>query len=257
MTNVENLSLLRNSAIDEIARMLDLAASPKQYIDAVRTSVADKGKLLLLPWTFGSGEPQPTFSRVGAARLLTGQDIENAISVFEYLGDMTPVAASDQRLWTHLAHTTFLNYQLERWPLDGEKWKSRVADRWLMRNSSRGALVRNGVSRLWWAAKLTVDDQKIRNLSGDSGDKWAYLRVLLAHEDAFLGIVDRDIGMIPNLLFAVLDHIASDSENGQEAYVRALMKEIVLVAGYSEWAGLSSRETEQSLAQVVIRVRST
>lgn len=243
------LRLTRESVIDEMARLLDISATPSQYRNATSALLAEEDHLLRLSWDFGTDVPDLEYRKTVSGPSM-GQDISNAISVHKYVGPMAPVAASDKRLWTYLTHTEFAKYQDQRWPLEGEKWKSRVAARWLMRNASRGALVRNGISRLWWAAELTFDPHKSHKLSSEADDEYAYLRVLLAYEDAFMAITDRDTGMIPNLLFAILEHIDSSVENGKEAYIRALMKEIVLIAGYSEFAGLGVSDIDEVLVEL-------
>lgn len=256
MSTDSKLHLLREGAVEKLARTMSLTDTPKQYLDAAAELLEDESNLLSLDWEFGTERPTLTYVRGAQGRAVTGRDISNAIALYQYLGTMTPVAASDRRLWSHLAHGPFADYQKQRWPLDDDKWASRVATRWQMRNPGRGPLVRHGISRLWWAANLTADSAKTHKLSHDNDDEYAYLRVLLSHEDAFLGIVDRDTGMVPNLLFAVLEHISSTEERGKELYVRKLMVEIVLVAGYSELAGLSVTEIDKILVGLGERIRA-
>lgn len=108
---------------------------------------------------------------------------------------------------------------------------------------NRADLVRNSISRLWWAARLTHDPDIQRPLSVLNGDPYAYLKTALASEDAFIAVFDRDTGMIPELRFALLEHFAETNELRQD-YVRALLVEIVLVTGYRELAGLSAEEVQ-------------
>ena len=256
MTADSKLHLLKESAVDELARRLELADTPKQYLDAAADLLDFEANLLSLNWDFGTDIPDLTYTRESQGRPATGKDISNAIALYKYLGTMSPVAASDRRLWAYLAHVPFAEYQKQRWPLNDDTWKSRATTRWQMRNAGRGPLVRHGLSRLWWAANLTADPAKNHKLSHDTDDEFAYLRVLLSHEDAFLGILDRDTGMVPNLLFAVLEHISSNEDRGKELYVRKLMVEIVLLAGYSELSGLTVLELENLLVALGEQIRS-
>ena len=247
MNALLELAFPKETVVEQMARTLELSNSPANYLEAIDVLLEDDTNLLKLDWPALGETPELSYVREANGRVTAGQGVGNAIAIYRYLGPMTPAAASDRRLWNYLSHVTFRDYQSARWPLDAEGWKSRISDRWLLRNSTRGALVRNGISRLWWAASLTIDPLRIHKLSSDSDDEFAYLRVLLAYEDTFLAIVDRDTGMIPNLVIAVLDHIASDESNSKESYVRQLMKEVVLVAGYSELAGLSVGDASELL----------
>jgi len=244
------LQLFTESAVGSLVRALGNTRTPDEFFAAVDVVSTDDSNILLLDWNFVGAPPVLTYDRsiVKSARL--GQDIENAISLHKYLGPIAPAAATDFRLWTHLSVGPFADYSNDRWPLEGKKWTSRGADRWIMSRSGRGQLVRNSISRLWWAANLTFDPRCSYPLSKLESDPYAYLRVLLRKEDAFLAIVDRDVGMVPDLLFAVLDHLNQDSKHSREGYVRELMKEVVLMSGYSELSSLTYSQLLETLSRI-------
>jgi hypothetical protein len=253
---------------EDIARFMFTDAGRLQILHAVNS--AETPSVFVAKATVMSREPSLLLEisdrPVGEAPLLAydrklkgaeklGQDVENAIKVYDYVGSLSRAAATDPRFWSYLSLVTFAEYTNARWPLTNKNWSSRARSRWMVAKSRRGELVRNSISRLWWAAHLTVDSQLARPLSKQSGDPFAYLRVLLRKEDVLLGVIDRDTAMVPELLFAVLEHISQGSTLAREKYVRELMKEVVLAAGYSEFAGMSNNEIYTILAGMGERLK--
>ncbi|MEH7181078.1 DUF6339 family protein [Neobacillus vireti] len=83
-------------------------------------------------------------------------DCENAIELNRKL-NLDRSQAIDERLWTYLSHVTFWKYMILRWNVENQKNpKNYILERYFT-HGNRG-LVRNGISRLWWAAELTKDN---------------------------------------------------------------------------------------------------
>jgi hypothetical protein len=137
----------------------------------------------------------------------------------------------------------------KRWPLeDIRSWKGRVQDRWLMLNSSRGPLVRHGISRLWWVAALTYDAKKEYRLSKEAGDAFAYTAEVFRNEDRLNALFDREAGALPDLVKAVLDHASQGGAYATDGHIRELMKEITLVYGYRDLSFLDRSALEALVA---------
>jgi hypothetical protein len=91
-------------------------------------------------------------------------DAENAKRIHKaYLG-LTPLAASDIRLWTYLAHVDQYEYMVKRWPAvrkatakDPSKY---LLAHWFINSATQGSLVRHGLAGLWWAAHLSYDPHR-------------------------------------------------------------------------------------------------
>jgi hypothetical protein len=254
MSGDDRLYIFTEDAVGRLAHARTVVSSAGDYSAFASELAKDESNVLHVPWSFGSPAPDLRYRRDLDRSESVGQDVSNAKELYAYLGAMTPVAGSDRRLWTYLTHVRFREYNAQRWPLDLDGWSSRVADRWLMQNPSRGALVRNGISRLWWAAALVHDPYLEWQLTAKTGDPFAYLSILLAREDAFLALIDRDTGMVRNLLFSLLDHIAERPENALEAYVRELMKEVVLRGGFTEFAGLDKQASATVVREIASQV---
>lgn len=103
-------------------------------------------------------------------------DAANAETLHKALrGKLNPVQATDRRLWVALTHTIFYPYMCSRWPvenkLNDKGTNGTVTDRYFM---TRG-FFRNGISRLYWIAEMTVDDTL--------DDPYEYTRYFIGKQD--------------------------------------------------------------------------
>jgi len=207
---------------------LEAAHDPADFLAHADAIVGREENRLELPLDLGA--PAPLDTSTGP-----GRDAENAPRVYEYLGALDRANASDRRLWTYLAFSTYREYMQERWPLDEVRnWKGRVKDRWMMGSASRGRLIRHGVARLWWVSSLTYDPKTKYSLSRAAGDPFAYTREAFRNEDRLNALFDREAGAVPELVRSVLEHAAQGGARGTDNHLRALMKEITLVYGYRD-----------------------
>ena len=90
-------------------------------------------------------------------------DFESAKAVFKSLMLLTPIQASDPRLWTYLTHVDLYEYMTQRWRdvITGETSKSDyLIDHWFVKTPSQQCLMRNAISGLWWAAYLSYDESR-------------------------------------------------------------------------------------------------
>lgn len=172
---------------------------------------------------------------------------EIARALHVWLGPLTPVAGSDHRLWSYLSTVTFRDYMELRWPMKDPP-SIRFLERWVVGKPTRSTLARNGISRLWWGAHLTHDPRLERPRSRGSADPYAYTSELFRKEDRFVGIVEREVGSVPNVVFPLLDHLPADATEG---YVRSLLKEITLVGGYADLASFTAQESQNRITEIV------
>ncbi len=130
---------------------------------------------------------------------LNDSESDNAIAIYESLSFLTLSQASNPCLWVLLTHTVYYEYMTRRWVVSGDKLENdsltKIKERYFCKNTRRG-LLRNGLSRLWWAAYLSVDESEV--------DKYVYTRLLLSDEDLFVGLLERDFSMCKNVVVGVL-----------------------------------------------------
>lgn len=87
-------------------------------------------------------------------------DFESSKAVYMALNKLTPIQASDPRLWTYLTHVDLYEYMTKRWRdfISGETNKTDyLIDHWFVKTPSQQCLMRNAISGLWWAAYLSYD----------------------------------------------------------------------------------------------------
>ncbi|WP_097028594.1 DUF6339 family protein [Clostridium peptidivorans] len=88
-------------------------------------------------------------------------EFENCKIIYEALKDFTLEQASDERLWACLCYTIGWNYMLRRWPVKDTDSANKVSERYMfIRQNNDRALLRNGLSRLWWMAYTTYDKDR-------------------------------------------------------------------------------------------------
>jgi hypothetical protein len=106
-------------------------------------------------------------------------DFENSRIIYEAYKSLTPLQASDTRLWTYLAHTDYYNYMSKRWPGVQNKTASNqskyILDHWFITSPAQSNFIRHGISGLWWAAYLTYDETRT--------DKYELTKILYTQLD--------------------------------------------------------------------------
>lgn len=100
--------------------------------------------------------------------LLSNLDVKNdchtAIQIYEAYKTLEPIQASDERLWTYLAHVDLFPYMIERW---GDVYMGTstnpskyISDHWFLSSSVQSSLLRHAIAGLWWSVHLSVDEQR-------------------------------------------------------------------------------------------------
>ena len=145
---------------------------------------------------------------------VTSNDADNAIKIYNYLGRLTRTQAADTRLWTTLTHTTFWEYCRKRW--NDEVNINYVTDHWFERKGGGlGALRRNAISRLWWAAHLTIAPWETDNSLNmfKSSDRAKYTRTLLSQAQVFQDVLERSYGSNLHVRICLLDALTNHLPN--------------------------------------------
>lgn len=172
-------------------------------------------------------------------------DAENAEKIFKYL-KISPVQASDPRLWTYLTHVTFCKYVKERWPIEvNDKDKEqKVNERWLATRNSR-SFERNAIARLWWAAYATVapweKDEYFKDLP-EQNDRFVYTKVIFTKQDIVSNLLDRRFGRSPRIMITVLEFIRTHKELENRGLYRSFFKEINLILSYCKLMNLNLQQ---------------
>ena len=132
------------------------------------------------------------------------KDIENAIRVHKALPHLTPLQARDPRLWTRLSHVENWTYMRSRWRVEKHlKDEGRairfVEAHYFVTQAQSRALLRNGIARLWWTAKVSHDPAR--------DNPYELVPILLSTLDITQQILERGIGRAPAVLAGFLEFL--------------------------------------------------
>ena len=200
----------------------------------------------------------------------TGNDIENALTLFKSMPSLTPAQAADERLWVTLTLGRYWGYATSRFPISeaglfGRQRKGEtrsLSDRlaeaqqnWIKEHyfagSPRIRLRGNAVSRLWWMAHYSSGfesystEEVMNRLIGKSQD---LMRTL---------VFDRpSIASSPNLARAVIEILMNDSafdklpgEKRRHGF-REFVMQIDLLAGRRVLSFLTTEELVKELQPI-------
>ncbi|MFD1162681.1 DUF6339 family protein [Hwangdonia seohaensis] len=129
-------------------------------------------------------------------------DLKTAIAIYKTYENLEPIQASDERLWTYLAHVDLYPYMIERWPEvyngDSNNPSKYILDHWFLSSSAQNNLLRHALAGLWWSVHLSVDEERenkyelteifFRNLDFPTRTMGTYK--FGRHKEAVLGILE-------------------------------------------------------------------
>jgi len=188
------------------------------------------------------------------------KDIENAIRVHKALPKLTPIQARDPRLWTRLTHVECWAYMRSRWPIekhlnDEAKATRFIQSRYFVTQSQSRSLLRNGIARLWWTAKVSHDPAR--------DNPYELAAVLLSTLDITQQILERGIGRSPAVLMGFLEFLNRNKElllsGGDEnrVRIRRLAKFLNMHGGVCILDSLSQPQIMTLLEAELVRILSS
>ena len=142
-------------------------------------------------------------------RLRINDDYTSSIELYEAYENLTPLQASDERFWTYLSHVDLFNYLQERWP--NQKTPNYVLNHWFIESISPGKLIRDNLSGMWWAVKLSVDKKR--------ADKYELTKLLFRDRDLpFRRLGQLRFGRYRPAVIATLEFIQENERLFKDKY---------------------------------------
>lgn len=165
-------------------------------------------------------------------KLDPGNDYETAIQLFEVFKKLEPIQASDERLWTYLAHVDLYQYMIKRWSAvykgTAKDNINYILEHWFLWSTSQSDLLRHALAGLWWAVYLSVDEIR--------GDKKYELTEILFRQLDFptrtLGAYN--LGRHKEAVIGILEFIQENEDlfkNKFEDKTRFITKHLNLIGG--------------------------
>lgn len=132
-------------------------------------------------------------------------DLENTRIIYSALKHLTPLQASDQRLWAYFTHVSHWEYMRKRWPVEryigAERFREVMNERYFFMADRSRALLRNGMARLWWYGYCTYDEKR--------SDPFELTGALLKRLDVTQNFAEnafgRNVDVIKSLLTVILE----------------------------------------------------
>lgn len=186
-------------------------------------------------------------------------DAENAAILWASLSRLTPADSRDRRLWTMLAHTTYLDYARERYPIpdDDDAAVKQIRSHWFA--SSNRALERDQVvSRLWWFAFMA---NRADTLSLEDA-----LKALLHRTDLRANLIERPtMAQCVPLFSAWLEVLVSAlGANGGEEHdffrrpvYRTALKRLNALGGYRLLDSFPQQQLRKLVESVLVESGAT
>jgi hypothetical protein len=149
-------------------------------------------------------------------------DLENTRVVYSALRHLTPLQASDARLWAYMTHVAHWEYMRMRWPIEQylgkEKLRENIQERYFFMPNRSRALIRNGLARLWWYGHCSYDDSR--------EDPFELTTALLKNLDVTQSILERAFSLNTNVTKTMLGVLLDREKDGKAFYVRGQVRDL-------------------------------
>ena len=165
-------------------------------------------------------------------------DFENAKIIYTAFSNLTPTEANDERLWVTLTHHYFHKYCVTRW-MNQESKKDSVIDRFFYEGNSLVARSRNAISRLWWTAYLTINNDT------DNEDlKWALTKTIFSTQDIQVSLLERKLGLYENIRTPFLEFYQENKEVVNSKMIQKIIRELNNYGGVISLTELSKEDVK-------------
>lgn len=223
-----SVPILKGAYLSHLKERIANSTGIVDYTDADFFDLEESG-LFMRSAVMAQGEvPELTISSEAS------HDVENAVKLHEWLANLTPIQASDQRLWAYLTHGPFFSYTKARFPFGASDTAENIRSHWFVGKGLR----RNAISRLWLAANLTHAPWKV-----DPGlecfqraDPYHYTRLLLGNQNVYQQLIEREFGSCVITLTVTLDviHELRNEISNLTDFAAAIGKDLNLIASHTD-----------------------
>lgn len=172
---------------------------------------------------------------------LSKDDCKNSIELYKQLQKIDRVQANDKRLWVSLTHTRFFSYTKKRWKVSAISSDDTIKERFHFEGTGIEARMRNAISRLWWAAKITYDQRR--------ENPFELTEVLWEKQDIYTALVERSFVSYPNVVHGFLDFYKRN-KHLKEDDLRALLRGLNAVGGVKILPLIPTEEMPDELRRV-------
>jgi hypothetical protein len=150
-------------------------------------------------------------------------DFHNSKIIYEAFKFLSPEEADDSRLWVYLTHSLCFDYSRTRW-LSSNSSNEVFERRLLYEGDGRGSRTRNAISRLWWTAYLTYNND-------EPGNEWNLTEAIFEIQDLQVGLLERNMGSYKNVLTGFLKFYLLNKGVMKSTVIQAMIKDLNNLGG--------------------------
>ena len=179
-------------------------------------------------------------------------DAFNSVLVHESL-PLKPAQACDYRIWVHLSHFDLRHYIRRRWPLPASGKEGHVGTHYFVKGQ-RGLLRDNAIARLWWMGHIASRSEHLGMKPIE------VLEILLYQSDVRANLLERSLGMNPDIFDAVVSRLADDYAKAKKSVretifererFRGLMKSLNRIGGYRMLDALGFKQLRNEIKTIL------
>lgn len=227
---MDNIKLFTTAYISDLKNNLKYS---DKYIS--ENFIFDESKILINP-LIKTNYPELIFPEKGNLH-----NLQNSKIIFEGY-KMTPLQATDARIWTYLTHVTYWKYMRKRElveEVEKENRKDYILTHWFVERIHPAFLFRNNISLLWWVAYLTYDSERENpyELTEEAFTMLDYTRLLPGEQ-----------GRNRNFVHALLEFVIENKELFEKykaEKIRFLLRRSNYIGGYKIIPSLEKEEIKK------------
>jgi hypothetical protein len=127
-----------------------------------------------------------------------------------------------------------------------ESKKDSVIDRFFYEGNSIVARSRNAISRLWWTAHLTVN-----NNTESEEIKWALTKIIFSTQDIQVSLLERKLGLYENIRTPFLEFYEENKLVINSKKIQQIIRELNNYGGVISLTELSSDEVKSLIQKFI------
>jgi len=152
-------------------------------------------------------------------------DLENTKTFYSAMRDLPFALAIDERFWGFLTHVVYWDYMRARWPLEKAKKTKKgpanyLREHYLFMPNRDRALIRNGLSRLWWYGHISYD--------ADRGNPFELTEVLLEKLDIAQQLLERSYSRNSTITKTILSMLVEMKASGNSFAERSKFRPLTM-----------------------------
>ena len=183
-------------------------------------------------------------------------DVFNSMLVYNSIR-LNPRQACYGGIWIYLSHVDLKDYVCARWAIgeniSADKKESLIKSHYFV-TGQRGLIRDNAIARLWWMGCIASRSRQFKSNPEKA------LELLLYQSDVRANVLERNLGMNPDIFDAIVSRLERDYSEAQKgskktiferSKFRHLMKSLNRIGGYRMLDALAFKQLQFEIEQIL------